>query len=209
MMKYFFGIVISIVILTGCSGQHQSAEANTIEEPEYLADYVANPQVPDDRLLQKAGQSTTDEKGTITLKKLKQMDQTYTIGDMELTIQDVKLIHLEPDESLIDYFHVLTHEKTFDYIKMFVEITNTAKEKRKFAPVALFETDQGEKISWEKDIYLERLNDTLEGSQSRSGNIGFIVKDSEQINQFHFTTSTLFDQQDKKIAEAKKIEIKW
>ncbi|UOQ83346.1 DUF4352 domain-containing protein [Gracilibacillus salinarum] len=209
MMKYFYGIVILIMLLTGCQNENQSAEANTNEVPEYMADYVANPQVPDDRLLQESGQSITDEKGKVTLKRMKQINQTYKIGDMELTIHDVKLIHLEPDESLIDYFHVLTHEKTFDYVKMFVEINNTAKEKRKFAPVALLETDQGEKVSWEKDIYLEGLNDSLEGSQSRSGNIGFILEDSEQIDQFHFSTSAVFDQQDQKVAEAKTIEIEW
>ncbi|MBD5070346.1 hypothetical protein GUF45_01500, partial [Xanthomonas citri pv. citri] len=86
--------------------------------------------------------------------------------------------HLRPDYSMIDYFHELTHDEEFDFVKVFVDIKNTSTKKVNVAPIALMKTNTGETFDWNKDIYLEELNGELEGGAEKSGNLGFIVNAS-------------------------------
>lgn len=137
------------------------------------------------------------------------MDTTHDIGSVQLRIKDMKLIHLKPDYSLIDYFHVLTHEEEFDFVKVFIEIKNTSSDKVSFAPIALLETSSGEKFDWEKDVYLEDLNGELEGKSSKKGNLGFIVEKSESLEWIEITTSDVFNQDGMKIHDSKKIKIEF
>ncbi|SES27822.1 protein of unknown function [Gracilibacillus ureilyticus] len=207
-MRKFLLLFILIIALAGCSNESE-AESKPKEKPEYLDGYVLNPQVPDDSMLLEEQESVEDEKGKATLLEINQLDKTYTIGDMELTIRDAKMIHLRPDYSLIDYFHELTHEEEFDFVKVFVEVRNTSDEPRKFAPVAMIETNNEEKISWEKDIYLEGLNEIMQPNESRKGNLGFIVSESEGLSSFQIITSDVFDANDQKTADSETIEIEW
>ncbi len=85
--------------------------------------------VTDDRSLLKVGQTFSDDKGKAVLKDIKPVNKTYKIGDVELTVKEMKLIHLRPDYSMIDYFHELTHDEEFDFVKVFVDIKNTSSKK--------------------------------------------------------------------------------
>jgi hypothetical protein len=197
-----------------------------------MDEYQPNPQVTDDRTLQKVGQTYADGKGEAALKAIKNVTKTYKVGPIELTVKEMKWIHLRPDYSMIDYFHVLTHDEEFDFVKVFVEIKNTSNEKVNFGPIALLKTNTGETFDWEKDIYLEELNGEIEGNSTKYGNLGFIVnasdshahkdKKSEEeghkddhsneakdINWIEITTSDVFDKERKKISDSQKIKIEF
>ena len=196
-----------LLAITGCSN---SSAAPTKENPanlDYLNDYDSNPQVTDDRSLLEVGQSVSDEKGEATLKAINQVNKTYEEGPIKLTVKDMKIIHLRPDYSLIDYFHVLTQQEEFDFVKVFLEIENTSTEKMNFAPIALIETSTGEKLDWEKDIYLEELNGEIEGNEIKKGNLGFILKSTENLEWIEITTSDVFNQDEEKIIDSQKIKI--
>ncbi|WP_026564626.1 DUF4352 domain-containing protein [Bacillus sp. UNC41MFS5] len=221
-MKQAMIIILFVFLLTGCSfvstqTTHENADTkseNTSTAPQKIsADdhdaYYNSPQVTDDSSLQKPGQSVTDEKGEATLKTMKQINKVYHFGDIEYTIKEMKLLHYRPDYSLIDYFHPLTEDEEFDFVKISVDIKNHSKEKRSFAPVALFETNTGVKMDWKQDMYLEHLNGEIEGSQIKRGSLGFIVdqtKDKE-VKWIKILTSDVYNMQQEKLEEAQKIQL--
>ncbi|EIJ80559.1 putative lipoprotein [Bacillus methanolicus PB1] len=259
-MKQTLSILFLIILLAGCSSTKNN-EANTgneiqtennvnekndetkqqknQEQTENKIDndqeYQPNPQVPDDRSLQKVGQTYEDEKGESTLKAIKSVNKTYEVGPIELTVKEMKLIHLRPDYSMIDYFHVLTHKEEFDFVKVFVEIKNTSSEKVNFAPIELLKTNTGETFDWEKDIYLEELHGEIEGNSTKAGNLGFIINaaggqadkdehdkgtdghksedvhgnEAKDIKWIEIKTSDVFDKNKKKISESQKIKIEF
>ncbi|NTU28411.1 hypothetical protein HPX95_19960 [Bacillus tequilensis] len=235
-MKRILSVFIFAIMLAGCSANVSSEKSNTGGEQAVKAtpqstssqkdssdEYQPNSQVTDDRSLLKVGQTFSDDKGKAVLKNIKQVNQTYKIGDVELTVKEMKLIHLRPDYSMIDYFHVLTHAEEFDFVKVFVEIKNTSSKKVNVAPIALLKTNTGEAFDWNKDIYLEELNGELGGGAEKSGNLGFIVnapsghahdkedadKKKAEIKWIEITTSDVFDHNHKKISDAQKIKIKF
>ncbi|OMC83300.1 hypothetical protein [Viridibacillus sp. FSL H8-0123] len=209
-MKKSLGFLLLPSLLFGCSDKDFSTSSPALAqeiESNYLDGYGANPQVPDDRTLLTVGQSIKDAKGEATLQKINLKEQTVKVGDIKLTVKDTKLIHLFPDYSLTDYFHSLTHDEEFDYVKLFVEIKNSSTQKVNFAPIAMIETNTGQKITWDQDIYLENLNEVIEGSASKKGNLGFIVDTKTNLEWIEITTSDVFDGNEAKVANAKKFRI--
>ena len=250
-MKQALSVLFIIMLLVGCSSNpdpksnEKSIENETqienslvkkddeIEQQtkqkqttDITDEYQPNSQVTDDHSLLKVGQSYTDDKGEATLKAIKKINKTYEVGSIELTVREAKLIHLRPDYSMIDYFHMLTHDEEFDFVKVFVEIKNKSSEKVSFAPIALLKTNTGETFDWQKDIYLEELNGEIEGNATKFGSLGFIVnatgghahkegnsdanhKEAKDIKWIEITTSDVFDKNEKKISEAKKFKIEF
>jgi hypothetical protein len=252
-MKNVLSILFMFLFLVGCSanaapknvGTNANAK-NTFNESSTPAkqmiqgqnqltidQYQPNPQVTDDRSLQQIDQTYADDKGEATLKAIKNVNQTYQIGPIELTVKEMKWIPLRPDYSMIDFFHVLTHDEEFDFVKVFVEVKNTSAEKVHFAPIALLKTSTGETFDWEKDIYLEELNGEYDGNSAKFGNLCFIVNASDSakhenehrdeeggvennhsnevqdIEWIETTTSDVFNKKQKKISESQKIKIKF
>ncbi|MBK3496360.1 hypothetical protein JFL43_16130 [Viridibacillus sp. YIM B01967] len=205
-------ISMFMIILCGCSNNDfstgSSAKAEQVDS-SYLDAYAVNPQVPDDGTLLTVGQSVKDGKGEATLQKINLTEQSTGIGSIQLTVKDTKLIHLFPDYSMTDYFHGLTHNEEFDFVKIFVEIKNNSNEKLNFAPIAIIETNTGEKLSWEQDIYLENLNGEMEKKTTKRGNLGFIVDSKDDLEWIEITTSDVFDKDEKKIADAQKFRIEF
>lgn len=211
-MKKSLGFLLLSSLLFGCSDKDFSTSSPALAqeiESNYLDGYGANPQVPDDRTLLTVGQSIKDAKGEATLQKINLEEQTINVGDIKLTVKDTKLIHLFPDYSLTDYFHALTHDEEFEFVKLFVEIKNNSNDKVNFAPIAMIETNTGQKITWDQDIYLENLNEEIEGSASKKGNLGFIVNTKTNLEWIDITTSDVFDENEEKVADAKKFRIKF
>ncbi|MGF7536164.1 membrane lipoprotein lipid attachment site-containing protein [Bacillus mexicanus] len=229
-MRKILSIFVFAIMLAGCSSNASSEKPSargeqgikavpqsTSSQKDSLDEYQPNSQVTDDRSLLKVGQMFSNDKGKAVLKDIKQVNQTYKIGDVELTVKEMKLIHLRPDYSMIDYFHVLTHDEEFDFVKVFVDIKNTSSKKVHAAPIALMKTNTGETFDWNKDIYLEELNGELESGAEKSGNLGFILdassddadKKKAEIKWVEITTSDVFDHNDKKISDAQKIKIKF
>lgn len=233
-MKQSLNLLLLILLLVGCSAnaatvndekntvdntKAEQIETNEAENQDTIGQYQPNPQVTDDQSLLTVGQTYSDAKGEATLKAINDVNQTYKVGPIELTVKEMKMIHLRPDYSMIDYFHVLTHDEEFDFVKVFVEIKNTSSEKVNFAPIALLKTNSGETFDWEKDIYLEELNGEIAGNSTKSGNLGFIVNTSERgthnagdaknIEWIEITTSDVFGKEEKKINESEKIKIEF
>lgn len=214
--------MLSVFLLTGCSfvsnqpnndkndskTEKISTVTKEISEDDHNA-YYNSPQVTDDSTLQKPGQSVTDEKGEATLKAIKPINSVYHFGEIEFTIKEIKRLHYRPDYSLIDYFHPLTEAEEFDFIKLSVDIKNNSKEKRNFAPVALFETNTGVKMNWKQDMYLEHLNGEIEGNQIKRGSLGFIVDQAEssRIEWIQILTSDVFNEKQERLEEAQKIQL--
>lgn len=221
-MKQAMITLLFVFLLTGCSlvsiqptnektdlnAEKTSTDMTRLSEDDHDA-YYNSPQVTDDSTLQKPGQSVTDEKGEATLKAMKQINRVYHFGDIEYTIKEMKLLHYRPDYSLIDYFHPLTEAEEFDFIKISVDIKNQSKEKRNFAPVALFETNTGVKMDWKQDMYLEHLNGEIEGNQIKRGSLGFIVDqtDSKKMKWINILTSDVFNDKQERLEEAQKIQL--
>jgi hypothetical protein len=196
----------------------ESVEAT--EDANKAVSYRPNPQVTDDKMLTEIGQKHRDAKGEATLKQIKEINKTYMIGPVKLIVKEAKIIHLIPDYSMIDYFHVLTHKKEFNFVKVWVEIENTSEQPVHFAPIALFETSTGEKFDWQKDIYLEGLNGNLEADAVKKGNLGFILNagshDEEHSEESQteelpdwvtLITSDVFDKEEKLIEKSQEIRI--
>ncbi|MFC6040792.1 hypothetical protein ACFPYN_15295 [Paenisporosarcina macmurdoensis] len=209
MKKHIALLGLLTLVISGCSNNTVASVKEKPANIDYLNDYYSNPQVPDDRTLIEVDQTVSDEKGEATLKAIKQVNKTYSDGPIKLTVKDMKLIHLRPDYSLIDYFHALTQKEEFDFVKVFIEIENKYPEKVNFAPIALIETSTGEKLNWENDIYLEDLNGEIKGNETKKGNIGFIVESSDDLEWIEITTSDVFDKDEEKIIESQKIKIKF
>lgn len=258
-MKQTLSMFCLIMLLIGCSA-HAAPENNETNKEKAIkaenhtneknaettkqksseqtenktVEYQPNPQVTDDRSLVEVGQTYEDDKGEATLKAIKTVNETYKVGPIELTVKEMKQVHLRPSYGMIDYFHVLTHDEEFDFVKVFVEIKNTSSEKVNFAPVALLETNTGETVDWEKDIYLEELNGAIEGNAVKAGNIGFIVNatdghahkeehdehaggsekdehdnETKNVEWVEITTSDVLNETKNKINDSQKIKIEF
>lgn len=195
-IRFFAGILL-VALLAGC--QQKATADDHLPPTDYAADYNGNAQIPDDRTLLREKDTIQAEKGFMTLKKANFEPQTITVGDIQLTIHDVKRIHLEPDYSMVDYFHQLTHDETFDFVKAYVTIENTAKETRHFSPVATLKAASGTQ-SFERDIYLDDLSGSLAPSEKKKGNIGYITEPGDDA--LTVTTSAVFDEQEKQLTKA-------
>jgi hypothetical protein len=167
--------------------------------------YVPNPQLPDDINLNQIGQNVSDAKGELTLKAYKKVNETLNVGPIEVNIKEMKVMHATPDYSMIDFFHGYTHDEDFDIVKVNVEIKNNSDKKIKFSPVAFLETDRGEHLTWEDEIYLEELTGEIEGNGSKSGNIGFILNDGN-IKGISVMSSDAVDDEGKVLAKGKSAE---
>lgn len=202
--------LVLVLLLAGCSGKESTDSAVSSESlqepPAYYEGYVENPQVTADQQLREIGQKVRDNKGELTLDAASLDSETLEIGDMKLTVWEVKNFHYIPTYGLIDFYHSYTHETEFNVVKLFVEIENTSDKALHFAPVALLETSAGETKLWEDDIYLEELNGLIAGGKSKKGSIGFIVEKSE-FDSLVITTSDLFDENGEIVSPAQEIQV--
>ncbi|WP_419392979.1 hypothetical protein [Cytobacillus praedii] len=211
-MKQVIYLALLLIALTGCSINDEKSVAaktsanNTI--PSYYSDYILNPQVSDDRLLQEVGQFSRDNRGELKVKAAEHDSRTFKIGSIELAIKEAKILHFKPDYSLIDFYHSYTHDQEFDFVKFFVEIKNTSNQPLKFAPIAIVNTSAGEKVTFEDDIYLEVLNGEIAPNGIKKGNLGFIIEDSN-VNSIEIMTSDVFNEKDEKINDSETIRVKF
>lgn len=167
--------------------------------------YIPNPQVIDDTSLLATGDFYRDRKGEGTLKALDGETKSIQVDSIKLTVKDAKIIDYRPAYSLIDFYHTYTHDEQFTFIKFFVEMENQSDEQKKFSPIAFVQTNTGEMITWEKDIYLEELNGVLNPGERKSGNIGFIVENSA-IKTMQLSTSDVYTEQEKLLDKAKTLD---
>lgn len=199
-MKQILATLMLGTVLAGCS---TSASQDTPKEPssakqeqpvllEKTSAYVPNPQLPDDRQLTKIDQTVTDDKGDLTLKQFKPVNETRKIGPIKMTIEEIKVFHARPSYGMIDFFHGYTHDESFDLIKTRVTITNTSDAPVTFNPVAHFKLDDEAEKTLEDDVYLESLAKTYAPSETHSGNFGFILE--RPVTSIELLTSDVLDE---------------
>jgi uncharacterized lipoprotein YajG len=96
-MKKYLLLMLAVLLLTGCSFA-QADSRDEIKSVETAAEkpiqkntevFVPNPQVTDDRELKKAGDSIIDDKGELTLKAVKEVNETF--HQVVLDIESKKL----------------------------------------------------------------------------------------------------------------------
>jgi hypothetical protein len=196
-------ILATLMLGTVLAGYSTSASQDTPKEPssakqeqpvllEKTSAYVPNPQFPDDRQLTKIDQTVTDDKGDLTLKQFKPVNDTRKIGPIKMTIEEIKVFHARPSYGMIDFFHGYTHDESFDLIKIRVTITNTSDAPVTFNPVAHFKLDDEAEKTLEDDVYLESLAKTYAPSETHSGNFGFILE--RPLTSIELLTSDVLDE---------------
>lgn len=201
--------MLAVTLLTGCSfaqadSNEETNPADTVAEKPMKKNtevYVPNPQVTDDRKLNKAGESLIDDKGELTLKAVKEVNKTFNLNGIEYKIKDIKLLHFIPDYSLIDFFHPYTHDEEFDFVKIGVEVKNQSNESYHFGPVAMININNRIHKTWEDDFYLEELHGEILSGQKKQGNLGFIVEELENLEKVEILSGDLVDKDKKKIGE--------
>lgn len=215
-MKKYLTLLLAISILSGCSATAQeesTKETKTdgavkaVDEPKTSNINVPNPQVTDDSTLKKVGDTVTDRKGELTLKAVKEVNKHLTLGGIQYTINDIKLLHYVPDYSMIDFFHPYTHEEEFDFVKIGIKIENTSKVNYHFAPVALMKVNGSIHKTWEDDFYLEELNGEIAAGQLKKGNVGFIVDELDGLIQVEILSGDLVGEDKKKKASPVRLAI--
>ncbi|WP_270180939.1 DUF4352 domain-containing protein [Alkalihalobacillus sp. CinArs1] len=224
-MKTIGFFLAASLLLAGCAtdaeqGADNNTQSETAQEDNQQKDENKkenksakapdNPQAPDDSSLTKVGDFHEDEDGSVTLKALSNYNETTKIGDVELTISDVKVMNYSPSMDLIDFFHPYSDdEKNFNYVKLHVTVKNTSDEPVDFAPVSVLETSEGEKKGFEEDFYLEELYGVYEGNEERTGELGFVLNETDiaELSSLTVKTSDVFDEDKNSKAKAKTIDI--
>lgn len=182
--------------------QPDEQKVHTIEEKSNGNKYSNSPQAPEDKELVDIGESVKDLKGEITLLDMTKPNQTHTIGPLEVTIEELKILDYYPSADLIDFFHGLAHDEShFNYAKLTITVKNTSDEQVDFAPIAILETSEGEKVSWEEEFYLEHLIGVYQPKQVKRGEVGFIIDDTqiEEMQWIKLHTSEIVLAKDKVI----------
>ncbi|MCM3664258.1 DUF4352 domain-containing protein [Mesobacillus subterraneus] len=215
-MNKYIAFVAAVLLLSGCSAtgndhkkEIKASDANNAVTKHVTSNvYVPNPQVTDDRKLMKSGDTFADRKGQLTLKAVQNVNKRLTIGGIQYTIKDVRLLHYVPDYSLVDFYHSYTHDEEFDFVKVNIEMENTSDEYYHFAPVAMMNINGTVHKTWEDDFYLEELNGEIAPGQLKRGNIGFIVEELDELNQIEILSGDLVGNDKKKEAAPVKLSIK-
>ncbi|MFC0186879.1 DUF4352 domain-containing protein [Fictibacillus aquaticus] len=190
--------------------QQQETEKKPETEKEAFGD---SPQAADDSVLPKPGTSNEDDDGVVTLLKEAKLNETKTIGPIKMKVANVRVIEYKPSVDLVDFFHGYTHkdEKKFPYVRVNVVFENTSDDPIQFAPVSEVKTDQGQKVTWENDFYIEELNGEIKPGEKKMGSLGFIIDDTDPAKMKSLTlkTSEAFDKNKKKLAEPASFEVKF
>ncbi|MCA0993734.1 DUF4352 domain-containing protein [Guptibacillus hwajinpoensis] len=171
---------------------------------------IDSPQAPDDRSLTEVGQTYQDADGSITLKASSDFNEKTTIGDVELTVSDVKVMAYAPSPDLIDFFHGYSNDETkFNYVKIRVHVKNTSDQTVNFAPVSTLETSDGEKKGFDDDFYLENLYGDYAPGEEKIGQLGFVLNTTEleQLDALTIQTSDVFDEKEETITKGQSITV--
>jgi hypothetical protein len=211
---------LTAALITGCSTDNtdKNKEKTNQEEPEQkntdknsdTMTFTDSPQAPDDTQLTEVNKSVEDADGIVTLKKYKKLDEEQKADLISLTLSEVKVLQYKPSVDLIDFFHSYTHEqKEFPYVRVNVRIKNNGNKPVHFAPVSEIKTEQGKKVTWKEDFYLEKLNGEIKPGEVKIGSLGFILEDTEpeNIKTITIKSSEVINNEKKKISDPLSFEV--
>lgn len=197
--KILLPLFVTTLLLFGCS--------NKSVDLSYADDYTENPQMTSDVDLVKKEETQVSAKGNIQLLEASFEQQKTTVEPMKITISDTKILQVEPDVSMLDYFHVLTTNEEFNIIKAFISIENTSDQVVYFNPSAQAKTDTGEHWTWQEDVYLDGLEGAYEPGQKKQGNIGFILTKKKTPSRLILQPTDVFNTEKEKITTGKEITL--
>lgn len=221
-MKHVLIILCTASLILGACANNADQNASQTENTKAVAKanepnaenenkgLIDSPQAPDDSSLTEVGETYQDADGSITLKASADFNEKTTIGDIELTVSDVKVMSYAPSPDLIDFFHGYSNDETkFNYVKIRVQIKNTSDQLVNFAPVSILETSNGEKKGFDDDFYLENLYGNYEPGEERIGQLGFVLNttEPEQLNAITIQTSDVFDEKEETITSGESITV--
>lgn len=192
------------------SSQTESTAVETNSAQNENKGFIDSPQAPDDSSLTEVGQTYQDADGSITLKAISDFNKKTTIGDIELTVSDVKVMSYAPSPDLIDFFHGYSNDETqFNYVKVRVLVKNTSDQTVNFAPVSTLETSNGEKKGFDDDFYLENLYGDYEAGEEKLGQLGFVLNTTklEELNAITIQTSDVFDEKEETLTKGQSITV--
>lgn len=189
----------SALLLFGCDA--------TPPDISYTENYTPNPQMTSDEKLVSKNDTASSDLGEVQLIQANFEKVHSEIGPLELTFHDAKELVVEPDVSMIDYFHALTTEEQFHLVKAFVTVKNTSDAVVLFNPAAAASVSKEEQWTWEQELYLDELNGRYEPGQTKLGNIGFILTKSTDPTSFSLQTSEVFNEQQEVISSGKEISL--
>ncbi len=226
-MKYVLVTLLTAsLFLGGCANNNAEQKVNSqsesttnqsdVKNPETKSEQnehkglIDSPQAPDDSSLTEVGQSFQDLDGSITLQAVSDDNEKTEIGDIALTVSDVKVMKYEPSPDLVDFFHgYSTDEEKFSYVKIRVNVKNTSDEAVNFAPVSVLETSEGEKKGFDDDFYLENLYGDYAPGEERTGQLGFVLNETDikKLESMTIHTSDVFDENKETLSKSKTITI--
>ncbi|SFE59211.1 hypothetical protein [Alteribacillus iranensis] len=139
--------LVAVILLAGC-GANDTADAEggeKVQETEGVesggtpaAD--TEKEESNDSELTEIRESYEDETYKVTLKAITDVNETTAVGPMEVTIEDVKVLTIEPSqEAHEEYYYQYSSEEEFDYPHIQATSENTSEDMVNFNPVSTVE----------------------------------------------------------------------
>lgn len=164
--------------------------------------------------LTKPGQWTMDGTDKVTLVKIKEVNQTYTLGSINLNIESIKLLsHSQPTEEVKNYVEALTTksvEGEMNTIQVIYSVENTSDANIMFTAIDTITTDTKAQISGLHDIATSNDYGTYMGKVIVEGLAIYPYSNGslEEINTVNIITGDVWDNDNPaKLADSQKIEI--
>lgn len=233
MKKYIFSVaIISTLILGACSSDEKTSEETPKTNTETVAaeESTTEPNTPEttevaeesesgkeikDGVLLNAGDWTMSGLDKVTLVKIKEVNETFTMGPINLTIDSIKLLHhSKVDEAMKSYINSV-HGKDVEElntIQIIYNVENTSDANVMFRTVDTVTTDTKAQISGMHDMATSNDYGTYMGQVIVDGLkiFPYFNGSLEDINSINIITSDVYDNDSiTKLGDGQKIEIKF
>lgn len=232
MKKYIFSVaIISTLLLGACSSDEKISEEKPKTNTESVAteETTAEPKTPEttdaketesgkeikDGVLLNAGDWTMSGLDKVTLVKIKEVNETFTMGPINLTIDSIKLLHhLKVDDAMKSYINSV-HGKDVEElntIQIIYHVENTSDANIMFSTVDTVTTDTKAQISGMHDMATSNDYGTYMGQVIVDGLkiFPYFNGSLEDINSINIITSDVYDNDSiTKLGDGQKIEIKF
>lgn len=165
--------------------------------------------------LTKAGQWTMDGDDKVTLVKIAELNKTYPMGPINLTIESVKLLHHSNVDSYTKEYVKNVHGKEVSElgtIQVTYSVENTADRNVMFTSIDTLTTDTKAQILGMHDMANSNDLGTYMGQVIVEGLsiFPYFGEDLGEISVVNLMTSNAFDSDDgETLSEAQKIEIQF
>ncbi len=201
-----------LLLLVGCGGADQAqppqpAEQQSKNEPSQ----DATGQVTFTAVGQEAD---VPKVGHVTLKKIRNVNETVDLKPITVTIKDIKLFHVEKVSSeLKQGIESLSQKKvgdTLDYLQIKYSAENTSDANVSFLGISTITTNTGQQIEVSFDDFI--LDDEMQmsdylGKVRKEGLLGVPVKKADEIKHLKLFFDMVIDNESgETLKESQKVE---